>query len=250
PPFGLAIRLARGTLIAWGVALAATGLLLGGIAKAGGEAMSGSASISTGLARLGTPGGGTSAYLGICLLMMAILVVLVGAGQITATRREEADGHTETLLVRPVSRWAWFAGRIGLAALALMAAGVVAGLTIWIGTAADHAGVGLVHLLSAGINTVAPALCLLGIGALAFGVKPRATAAVVYAVFGWSLLIDLVAVSGAESHWLLDTSLFHQMAAAPAVAPDWAVNGVLLVIAGATALIGATSFARRDLQGA
>ncbi|HWD09221.1 MAG TPA: hypothetical protein VHA57_09015 [Actinomycetota bacterium] len=249
-PFGLATRLARGSLIAWGVAIAATGFLLGGIAKSGGQVMSGSASISKGLARLGAPGGGTSAYLGVCFLMTAILVLLVGAGQAAATRREESDGHTETLLVRPVSRWAWLSGRTGLAALALLAAGVLTGITTWLGTAADHAGIGLGQLLSAGLNTVAPALCLLGIGVLAFGVRPRATAAVVYAVLGWSLLIDLVGVSGAESHWVLDTSLFHQMAAAPAVAPNWGVNGVLVAIAVAAAAIGALAFARRDLQGA
>ncbi|HLI56246.1 MAG TPA: hypothetical protein VKY26_04340, partial [Actinomycetota bacterium] len=248
-PFGLATRLARGGLIAWGVAIAATGLLLGGIAKSGGAAMSGTASISRGLARLGAPGGGTSAYLGVCFLMMAILVLLVGAAQAAAARREEADGHAETLLVRPLSRWAWFGGRAGLAALALLAGGVVTGVMVWIGAAADHAGVGLTHLLGAGLNTVPPGLCLVGIGLLAFGVWPRATAAAVYAVFGWSLLVDLVAVSGAESHWLLDTSLFHQMAAAPAVAPNWAVNGVLVAIAVGCAAAGAAGFARRDLQG-
>ena len=61
----------------------------------------------------------------------------------------------------------------------------------------------------------APALCVLGIGVLAMGVWPRATAPVTYAVLCWALLIQLAGGFFSSSHWLLDTSVFHHMAAAP-----------------------------------
>ena len=54
---------------------------------------------------------------------------------------------------------------------------------------------------------------------------------------------------GAISHWVLDTSVFHQMASAPAVPPHWEANGVMVAIGVASALIGGIAFSRRDLRG-
>ena len=53
----------------------------------------------------------------------------------------------------------------------------------------------------------------------------------------------------AQNHWVLDTSLFHQMAAAPAVSPDWQVNGILTGFGLAAMLLGTSTFRHRDLQG-
>ena len=53
----------------------------------------------------------------------------------------------------------------------------------------------------------------------------------------------------AQSHWLLDTSLFHQMSSAPAVPPHWEANAVMVALAIASSTIGGFAFARRDLQG-
>ena len=49
-------------------------------------------------------------------------------------------------------------------------------------------------------------------------------------LLGWSLLIVIVGGIGAVSHWVLDTSVFHQMASAPAVSPHWEANGVMVAI--------------------
>jgi ABC-2 type transport system permease protein len=72
---------------------------------------------------------------------------------------------------------------------------------------------------------------------------------VVYVLLGWSLLIVIVGGIGAVSHWVLDTSVFHQMASAPAVSPHWEANGVMTAIGVAGALLGGFAFRRRDLQG-
>jgi ABC-2 type transport system permease protein len=104
-------------------------------------------------------------------------------------------------------------------------------------------------LLAAGLNVIPPALCLLGIGVLAVGVWPRASSYVVYAVLTWSLLVEIIGGIGAISHWVLDTSIFHHMAAAPAVAADWGTGGWMITIGAACAVIGAAAFRLRDLQG-
>ncbi len=115
----------------------------------------------------------------------------------------------------------------------LVADGATAGIFAWLGAASQHSGAGLGTLLDAGLNLVPPAIAIGGIGVLAFGAWPRRTSAVVYTVLGWSLLADIVGGfggSGAASRWLLDSSVFHQMASAPAVAPHWAANGVMAAV--------------------
>ncbi len=118
----------------------------------------------------------------------------------------------------------------------------------WLGAASQHAGVSVTTLLDAGVNLVPPAITILGIGVLAFGIRPRLTSIVVYALLGWSLLVVIVGGIGATSHWVLDTSVFHQMAPAPAVSPDWGTNGIMTALGLALATIGALAFRRRDLQ--
>lgn len=92
-------------------------------------------------------------------------------------------------------------------------------------------------------------MCVLGIGVLAMGVWPRATAPVTYAVLCWALLIQLAGGFFSSSHWLLDTSVFHHMAAAPRVSPDWTSAAVLVAIGTAAALVGGMVFVCRDLAG-
>ena len=76
------------------------------------------------------------------------------------------------------------------------------------------------------------------------------TSIVVYALLGWSLLIVIVGGIGAVSHWVLDTSVFHQMASAPAVSPHWEANGVMVGHRWCRRRSSAESaFRRRDLQG-
>ena len=69
-----------------------------------------------------------------------------------------------------------------------------------------------------------------------------------YVLLAWSLLVVIIGDIGATSHWLLDTSVFHQMASAPAVSPHWEANGVMTAIGAVSALIGVIAFNRRDLQ--
>ena len=238
----------RPTVIGWWVAIAVSGLLYGLIAKSAGATISGS-SVQKVFSKLGAPGTGADAVLGVCFLILAVLVAFVAAGQLTAARSEESGGRLDHLLVRPVSRSTWLGGRLLVAVVVLLVSGVGAGFFAWLGAASQHAGVSLTTLLDAGVNLVPPAIAISGIGVLAFGIRPRVDVVVVYALLGWSLFIVIVGGIGAISHWVLDTSVFHQMASAPAVPPHWEANGIMTAIGVAGALLGGLAFRRRDLQG-
>ena len=248
-PMGLSVRLIRPIVLGWIVALAAGSLLLGLIAKPAESALTSSPTIKQAISRLGAPGAGAAAYLSVTFLMVALLVALIAAGQVSAARAEEAQGRLEHLLVRPVSRSTWLAGRVAVASVALLVSGLVAGLCAWLGAASQHAGVSFASLLGAGLNVVPSALCILGIGVFVLGIWPRAASAVTYGLLAWSLLIEVIGGTINANHWLLDTSVFHEMAAAPAVAPNWTSEGVLVAVGVLAAVLGGVAFGRRDLKG-
>ena len=246
-PSGLDLRLPRATFAGWGVGIAAYGLVLGLVAKSAGSAIASSTSLTRALSRLGAIG--TEAYLGVAFLLMAVLLAFVASGQISSARAEEAEGRLDHLLVRPVSRSSWLVGRLGVVTVVLILGGLVAGVSTWLGAASQQSGVSFGTMLQAGLNVVPPAVCILGIGALVFGFWPRASTVATYGVLVWSFLVELIGGVVGLNHWVLDASLFHQMAAAPAVSPDWASGGVLVAIGVVAAVAGGTAFSHRDLKG-
>jgi ABC-2 type transport system permease protein len=247
-PTGLAIRMVRPTVIGWWFAIAVSAALYGLIAKSAGGTISGS-SVQKVFAKLGAPGTGTEAVLGVCFLILAVLVAFVAAGQLAAARSEESGGRLDYFLVRPVSRDAWLGGRLLVAVAVVVVSGIGAGVFAWLGAASQHAGLSFATVVVAGMNLVPPALAITGVGVLAYGIRPRWTSIVVYTLLGWSLFVVVVGGIGAMSHWILDTSVFHQMASAPAVSPNWEANGIMTAIGVGGAVVGGWAFRRRDLQG-
>jgi ABC-2 type transport system permease protein len=69
-PTGLAVRMVRPTVVAWWAAIAVAGLLYGFISKSAGATISGS-SVQKVFSKLGAPGSGVSAVLGVCFVMGA-----------------------------------------------------------------------------------------------------------------------------------------------------------------------------------
>lgn len=249
-PFGLGVRLSRSYLAWWSVGIAGAALIVGFIAKAASNAITASKSARDLIARLGATGVGARLFLGVTLIIAGLLISLVAAGQVSSIRSGEAEGQLDNLLVRPVSRRRWYGANLALGAGGLLVAGLLAGLCSWLGQTIVHSGVPFPTMLDAGLNLVAPAVLVLGFGSMCFGVTPRLAPAATYALVVWGFLVDLVGGAAGLNHWLLDTSIFHQMAPAPAVAPNWPVNGIMLGAGMAAALVGGIGFLRRDLAGA
>ena len=247
---GLAMRLMRPTAVGWLFAVAVFAVLIGTTAESSAQDATGSQGISQAIGRLGGHGSTVADDLGLTFLILALLIALIAAGQITAMRTEEADGYLENLLVRPVSRTSWFAGRLGLSCLLLITAGLLAGIGAWAGAATQHSGVRFGSLLTAGLNVVPPGLFLLGLGALVLGAWPRRTSAVVYGYLAWSFLIEFAGGVVNTSHWLMDTSVFFHMVPAPATAPDWSSMAVITGLGILGAVLGGILLCRRDQKNA
>jgi ABC-2 type transport system permease protein len=103
-------------------------------------------------------------------------------------------------------------------------------------------------LLAAGLNATAPALFVLGVGALVLGVRPRLASAVAYGIVAWSFLVNLVGSVIKGQDWIRDSSLFAHIKLAPSVNPDWGSVAIMVLLGVGAAVVGALAFARRDIE--
>ena len=246
-PAGLAHRLGAGSMYGWIAGLAVGGLLIGLIAKGTEQVLSNQAG---GLFVNLAGATGSRMFLGVAFLLVAFLVTMAAAGQVGATREDEAEGYLDNLLSRPVARLRWLAARVAVSLTHVVLFGVVAGLFTWGGAVATDAGLSFTTLLAAGLNVVPAGIFVLGIGTLTFGLAPRLTGPVAYGVVAWSFLVEIIGAGIGASHWLLDLSVLHHIARAPATAVRWDSAAILVALGLAAAAAGAIAFARRDLKGA
>jgi ABC-2 type transport system permease protein len=247
---GLTIRLTWPAVAAWLLALSVTGLVFGLVAQAAGSAIRGAQGLEEAIQRLGATTSGAASYLGFVFVVAAVLMSIAVAGQIAGVRNEEASGHLDNLLVRPVARWRWLGVRLAAAFAFAVGAGALAGFAAWAGAASQHADVGLGQLVGAGLNVVPPALFVLGIGALSFGIVPRASIGVTYGLVVWSFLVEILSAAFDENHWFRDTSPLLHIAPVPAADPNWTAAAWLAGLGLLAAITGAAAFGRRDLVGA
>ena len=247
---GLTIRLTRPVIAAWLVAMVVTGLVFGLVAQAAGTALRGAQGLEEAIQRLGGTTSGAVSYLGFVFLVAAGLMAIAVAGQIAATRNEEAAGHLDNLLVRPVARWKWLGVRLAVGLGLVVVASAVAGFAAWVGAISQNADVGIGELIGAGLNVVPPAVFILGVGGLAFGVWPRGAIGVVYGLVVWSFLVEALSAAFDSSHWLRDTSPLLHIAPVPAADPNWPAAAWLVGLGLLAATVGIAAFGRRDLVGA
>ncbi|HSX28198.1 MAG TPA: ABC transporter permease subunit [Candidatus Saccharimonadales bacterium] len=249
-PLGLALRGQRAVVLAWFIGISIGTFLIGSVAKSAGNAFSNTAgSVGQALGRItGAQIIGSKTFLGIVFFMVITLIMALAASQLSAMRNDEAEGYVDNLLVRPVDRTQWALGRLGLIYVSIIIAGFLAGTFAWIGANSQHTGVSFGTLLSAGSNTMVPAIVVTAIGTLTFGLLPRFTSAAAYGVVAWSFLMEMIGSVLNLNHWILDTSVLHHIAAAPAIDPRWEVNILLLVLSMFCSILGLMLFARRDIM--
>ena len=157
-------------------------------------------------------------------------MAFAAAAQIATTWGEESAGRVDNLLVQPMSRRRWLAGRLAGAAGMVTVASVITGIATWVGAATQNSGVGLGQLVAAGLNIAPPALFVLGAGALVYGLRPRMAPAFTFGLVAWSLLVEFAAAVIKANQWLLDTSVLTHMTPAPAADPNWSAAATLVLL--------------------
>jgi polyether ionophore transport system permease protein len=250
-PLTAAIRLTRVVNLSWLIAIGLVATVYGLFTKSAAQAFSQSASLEHALDRLAqqSPATGAVIFLGVVFFLQMIFMMAYAASSVAAIRKDEANGYLDNLLVRPVSRQRWLWGRLLLTTTVIVLAGMLTTVCVWIGVVSQHVGVSFPTLFTAGVNAVTPALFVIGAGVFIFGIQPRLTTVLVYSVIAWSFLVEMLSSGLSLSHWILDTSVIHQLALAPASAVDWTTAGTLVALGLLLAVLGAWRFNGRDLEG-
>jgi ABC-2 type transport system permease protein len=250
-PLRAAFRLNRSATLGWLLALGLTAFFYGLLSKGAAQAFSQSAKAERYITRLVPNSVRVSeitAFMGITFFLIMILAMFYAASAAGRVREDEAQGYIDNFLVRPVSRMRWLWGRILLFFSVVVAAGLLTSLATWAGEASQHGGIAIHSLLLAGVNAMVPVLFIFSVGIFALGFIPRLTSIFTYAVVGWSFLVAMLASGLNLNHWLLDSSLLHQIVLAPASHANWAVDVVVVGLGLLLCIIGSLRFNDRDLQ--
>jgi polyether ionophore transport system permease protein len=248
-PSALALRLSRGSLLAWltgiGVFAAVVGTLSTSFTNADISANLRKQLEKLSGASITTPAGA----LGFYFLLFVLVISLYACAQLASVRREEADQQLETLFALPVGRRRWLVDRLALAAAGAAALALVAGLLAWAGSASQDAHVSFLHLLEAGLNCLPTALLFLGLATLAFGLVPRASTGLAYGLVTLAFVWELFGSLLGAPHWTLNLTPFQHIGLVPGQPFRAAAATTMLAIGAAASIGGVYTFARRDLTG-
>ncbi len=244
-PIGLALRLQRGSLIAWTIGMFVFGAMLGSLVM---EAERMLEALDVYAAYFGDLGSAT--LMETFLAGYLVFVAITAAGQalqaISQLRSEESKGHAEALLAGSVSRTRWLGSHVVAALLGnlfvLGAAGVGAGATYAVAIEDASAFWPVV----AGMLIYAPAVWLLvGLAVALFGVAYRAFAAV-WAPFAWIVVVAMIGPLLGLPEWVMDLDPFSFVPRMPA--EEFAAGNLLVMTAIAAVLfaVGFFGYTRRD----
>lgn len=249
-PFGLAVRLQRGSIIGWFAAVAVMALLYGSVAAAMSNLLGSNAAFAAVFGDQGTSI--TNSVLGLLVMLNAIAASAFVVESALQVRVEEASGRAEPQLAGSVSRLRWAGGRLLLpvagSALMLIVGGAVMGAAY----GASQSDPSQVWVLLEAASAYWPGvLVTAGVTVLLMGVAPRQAASLSWSYFGAMVIISVFGeLFSLPSQVTGNTPL----TATPRLPADsFAILPILLLTAIAVGLcaIGLLRFTRRDLaQGA
>ncbi len=245
-PFGLAVRLQRGTLVGWSAGVLFTAIAYGSIADSIDEFVRDNKALADMFSRAG---GATltDSYLATSMRILALLGTGFVIQSTLRIRSEETLLHAEPVLAAPVSRSRWALSHIVIACIGTVIVLAIAGLGVGVSYGIVRGDLGVVPGLLGAALVYAPAMWfMVGLTVALIGLAPRATAAawgVLAACFVIGLLGELLDLP----EWVKNLSPFDRVPQVPAA--DFAAVPlvVLCVLAAALGWVGIVGLRRRDI---
>ncbi|MBP7594764.1 MAG: hypothetical protein KA755_03860 [Candidatus Microthrix sp.] len=243
---GLAWRLERGALIAWVIAFAILGLVVGGVAGDVGSFLNTSSGQDV-LRRLGGEKSLVDAYLAAELGILGVVIAAYGVHAALRLRTEEDSRRAEEVLATGVTRVQWVGSFILVAAAGTVCLALAVGLSSGAARAVQTGQVSDLFDLLAGALVQLPAVWLvIAVVAAAYGIGSRA------ALIGWGALVAFLLLGEIGPllelpEWIIELSPFAHVPKLPGTTLTVAPLVVLLGLAAALLLVGLAGFRRRDL---
>lgn len=243
----LAIRQNIVLFVSWGLAALAMSALIAQISSIAAEAVSDSESLKNAIGQLGESGNLAIAFIGAGLVFTVMVLLIMTTVCIANIRATEAKNQLDNILVQPVQRSRWLAGRLVVITVAFTLISVICALATWVMASAQNISLDLGNLLLISLALTGTVIFTLGLGTLLYGILPRLAVAGMYVVIGWSFLIDMIGSVVKLDNIFINSSLFHYVSISPTKAPDWATFAWLATIGIAMAAVGVVAFTRRDI---
>jgi ABC-2 type transport system permease protein len=247
-PVGLALRLQRASLIAWGVPLLLLGLLYGAIAQDAGALYEDVEALGDYVARVGAADP-VDQFLALSTFISALIGVGFAIQSALRARTEESAHRAEPVLAARVGRDRFLWSHLSIALTGSTALLLVIGLGFGVSAAISQSDVSELPRMIGAASAYAPALWVfVGLAAALFGVVPRFAGAV-WAVLAGIAFIGFLGPLLQLPDWVFELSPLEHVPRLPVADFDAAPELVLTLIAGALAAVGVIGFRRRDLAG-
>ena len=248
-PVGFQWRQGLGGLVGWGLALVATGLVIGGITSAFTAYVAENPDVQDFVGRFGFGDlGSVAGFVGSMDVFAAMAVALFAVTCTNRVWQDEQERRLELAFPTPVTRPRWLGASVvsTVGASLLISAGC--GLATWVAVKAANGDLGLADAALGLVNTLPAVAVFLGAAVLLLGVRPEITR---LGAGGFVIVALFISVFGPTiklPSWTLDLSPFHHLASAPAQPIAWTATTALLVIAAALFVGGFVAYRRRDLR--
>lgn len=244
-PFGLGLRLQRGPIIGWSLAVVLAALLFGSIVD----------SMNTLLADTGGPlsqftrGIGVSALLALLATMIGLITAVFATQSAVSLRTDEANGILETQLAGALSRTRWALQRllipaIGAAILLSLGGGLLGAVYGSISGDSSQA----VTMAGAALAYWPPVMILVGIAVALFGWAPSVAIPVTWGAMAAMWFATMLGEVFGLPSWLLNALPFSAVPYMPLEPMSWTPVVVMTAVAALLIWSGVGRFARRDVR--
>ncbi|MGH3318757.1 MAG: ABC transporter permease [Streptosporangiaceae bacterium] len=246
-PVGFALRLQRGGLIAWGVALFAFGAVYGSVVSAVQDFIRENEAARRALAS----GGGASpldSFLALIVGMLAMLCAIAAVQAVSRMRAEEAAGRLEPVLGTALSRTGWLASHLTVTLVGTACVLTASGLGLGLGAAVAGGDAELLGRILGATLVRLPALWFtVGVAVALFGLVPRLVA-LAWVVPVYALVVGLLGGFLRFPDWMSDLSPFGRVPQLPGAELTATPLVVLTVLAAALVTVGVAAFRARDVR--
>lgn len=248
-PFGMAMRLQRGSFIGWsaGVAILAAGI--GTIVVDALDLYAGNEMVQEMLESFGLSDADLiDSMLSVYISFFALVISFYTVGHVTRLRGEETSLRAENILATAVSRIRWVSGSVVYGLLTSVLLLALTGLVAGVFYAISSGDWGHIPAIFATAVVYSPALFLAaGVALLVFGIAPRLMAVSwlvpVYGVFVLTFA-SLIGLPG----WMSRLSPFERVPRLPAADFEALPLLVMTLIAAVLILAGLLGLRRRDMD--
>ncbi|MDM7854571.1 ABC transporter permease [Cellulomonas alba] len=243
-PLGLSLRLQRGPIIGWSVAVLLSAVLFGSVVDAMTDLLDDASSTMTDV----IGGTGVDDLVALLVEIIALVVSVFAVQTALALRTDEAAGMAELQLAGAVPRARWALDRLVIPAVGSAALLVVSGALLGWSYGASTGSAGQVGSLALAALAYWPAvMVVVGVAVVLFGWAPRVAVAATWAVVGAMWVVVVVGPALRLPDWLLDALPFAATPAQPAEPFSWTPVVVLAAVAAVLVWLGVDRFRRRDV---